>query len=190
MGTIPSECFGPRQLYWPDPLVPQSCLRLEQSPGEPHPVPALTPSPSQAAYQPREQGTHATCLISCTASTSNNPPLFYPLLLSAFCPLLGPLTGVGETKNPKSEQWFVGLSRKPFPGGTRGKESACQWRRCKRWRFNPWVGKIPWRGKMAAHSNILACRIPWTEEPGRLQSMGSQRVRHDWVTEQILESKI
>ena len=32
---------------------------------------------------------------------------------------------------------------------------------------------------MAAHSNILAWRIPWTEEPGRLQSIGSQRVRHD-----------
>ena len=32
---------------------------------------------------------------------------------------------------------------------------------------------------MATHSNILAWRIPWTEEPGRLQSMGLQRVRHD-----------
>ena len=32
---------------------------------------------------------------------------------------------------------------------------------------------------MATHSNILAWRISWTEEPGRLQSMGSQRVRHD-----------
>ena len=32
------------------------------------------------------------------------------------------------------------------------------------------------------HSSILAWRIPWTEEPGRLQSMGSQRVGHDWVT--------
>ena len=32
---------------------------------------------------------------------------------------------------------------------------------------------------MATHSNILAWRIPWTEEPGRLQSMGSQRVRQD-----------
>ena len=32
---------------------------------------------------------------------------------------------------------------------------------------------------MATHSNILAWRIPWTEEPGRLQSMGSQRVGHD-----------
>ena len=35
---------------------------------------------------------------------------------------------------------------------------------------------------MALHSSTLAWRIPWTEEPGRLQSMGSQRVGHDWVT--------
>ena len=35
---------------------------------------------------------------------------------------------------------------------------------------------------MATHSGILALRIPWTEEPGRLQSMGLQRVRHDWAT--------
>ena len=37
---------------------------------------------------------------------------------------------------------------------------------------------------MATHSSILAWKIPWTEEPGRLQSMGSQRVGHDLVTEQ------
>ena len=35
---------------------------------------------------------------------------------------------------------------------------------------------------MATHSSILAWRIPWTEKPGRLQSMGLQRVRHDWAT--------
>ena len=34
---------------------------------------------------------------------------------------------------------------KGFPGGARGKEPACQCRRCKRPRFDPWVGKIPWR---------------------------------------------
>ena len=33
---------------------------------------------------------------------------------------------------------------------------------------------------MATHSNILAWRIPWTEKPGRLQSTGSERVRHNW----------
>ena len=36
---------------------------------------------------------------------------------------------------------------------------------------------------MATHSSILAWRIPWTEEPGRLQSVESQRVRHDWATD-------
>ena len=35
---------------------------------------------------------------------------------------------------------------------------------------------------MAPHSSTLAWKIPWTEEPGRLQSMGSLRVRHDWET--------
>ena len=35
---------------------------------------------------------------------------------------------------------------------------------------------------MALHSSILAWKIPWMEEPGRLQSMGSRRVRHAWVT--------
>ena len=36
---------------------------------------------------------------------------------------------------------------------------------------------------MAAHSVILARRIPWTEEPGRLQTMGLQRVGHNWATD-------
>ena len=37
----------------------------------------------------------------------------------------------------------------------------------------------PLEKEMATHSSILAWKIPWMEEPGRLQSMGSQRVRHD-----------
>ena len=53
-----------------------------------------------------------------------------------------------------------------------------------------WVKKLPivqetrvhslgWEENVT-HSSILAWRIPWTEKPGRLQSMGSQRVRHNW----------
>ena len=42
----------------------------------------------------------------------------------------------------------------------------------------------PLEKEMATYSSILAWRIPWTEEPGRLQSMGLQRVKHDLVTEQ------
>ena len=42
------------------------------------------------------------------------------------------------------------------------------------------IYRLPHVGKaMAPHSTTLAWTIPWTEEPGRLQSMGSQRVRHD-----------
>ena len=49
-----------------------------------------------------------------------------------------------------------------------------------------WVRSLcredPLEKEMATHSNILAWRIPWMEESSRLQSMGLQRVRHNWVT--------
>jgi len=58
-----------------------------------------------------------------------------------------------------------------FPGGSDGKESTCN------------EGNLVWENPleegMATHSSILAWRIPWTEEPGGVQSMGSQRVAHD-----------
>ena len=43
---------------------------------------------------------------------------------------------------------------------------------------------------MATHSGLLDERIPWTEDPGGLQSMGSQRVRHDGASEQASNIKI
>ena len=45
---------------------------------------------------------------------------------------------------------------------------------CRKPGFDPWVRKIPWRVGIATCSSILAWRTPWTEEPGRLQSRGSQ----------------
>jgi len=46
-----------------------------------------------------------------------------------------------------------------------------------------WVQSLGWEDLleegMAIHSSILGWRIPWTEEPGRLQSLESQRLRHD-----------
>ena len=67
------------------------------------------------------------------------------------------------------------LSLLGFPGGSEVKASA--------WNVGD-PGSIPgWEDplekEMATHSSILAWRIPWREGPGRLQSMGSQRVRHD-----------
>ena len=49
-----------------------------------------------------------------------------------------------------------------------------------------WVSSLGWEDllekEMATHSSILAWKIPWTEKPGRLQSMGSQRFGHNWAT--------
>ena len=55
----------------------------------------------------------------------------------------------------------------------------CEYRICKRRVWS--LGQEDFlEEEMATHSSILAWRTPWTEEPGRLQSMGSQRVRQDW----------
>ena len=70
-------------------------------------------------------------------------------------------------------RFFGGLDIKSgFPGGLVGKESACN---------AGDLGLIPGSGRSLGegnsnHSSILAWRIPWTEEPGGLQSTGSQRV--------------
>ena len=48
----------------------------------------------------------------------------------------------------------------------------------------------PLEKEMATHSSTLAWKIPWTEEPGGLQSMGLQRVRQDWATSYFLSSLI
>ena len=56
------------------------------------------------------------------------------------------------------------------------KESTCQFRRCRLDQGDPLVKE------MATCSSILAWEIPWTEEPGRLQSTGSQILGHNLVT--------
>ena len=66
-----------------------------------------------------------------------------------------------------------------FPGGTSGKESTWQCRRYETW-VDPWVGKIPWRRARQPTPVFLPGESPWTEEPGGLQSIGSQRVRQNW----------
>ena len=66
-----------------------------------------------------------------------------------------------------------------FPAGENSKESASQFRRCNYDRFDAHVRKIlrirEWRPTLA----FPLWKVPWTEEPGGLQSMGSQRVGHN-----------
>ena len=67
---------------------------------------------------------------------------------------------------------------KGLPWWLSSKESTCQRSR----------GSLGWedplKKEMATHSSLLAWEIPWTEEPGMLQRVGSQRVGHNWVTEE------
>ena len=62
-----------------------------------------------------------------------------------------------------------------FPGGSAGKESACN---VGDPGLVPGLERSTGKG-LETHFSILAWKIPWTEEPGRLQSTGSQRVGHD-----------
>ena len=86
-------------------------------------------------------------------------------------------------KNKISMRWSIvywaPAVRQGFPGGSGVKNPPAKAG------FDPWVGKIPWSKEMAAHCSVLAWEIPWTEEPGRLQSLGSQRVRRDLATKQL-----
>ena len=73
-----------------------------------------------------------------------------------------------------------------FPGGSDGTSPVAQMVKRLPARRKTWVQSLgqedPLEKEMATHSSTLAWKIPWTEEPGRLQSMGSQRVGHDWAT--------
>ena len=62
-----------------------------------------------------------------------------------------------------------------FPGGAVGKQPTCRCWRLKRCKFDPWALEE----EMATHSSILAWEAPWTEEPGWLQSVGSQKSQTD-----------
>ena len=64
-----------------------------------------------------------------------------------------------------------------FPGGSDGQESASK-QEIQIWSLS----QIDSLKEMTTHSSILAWRSPWTKESGRLQSMGSQIVGHNWTT--------
>ena len=87
---------------------------------------------------------------------------------------------LGETGTEAGPENCQGLCRSYiFPGGSDVKESACMgWEETPVWSLGQ---EDPLEKETATHSSILAWRIPWTEEPGGLQSMGSQRVEHDWA---------
>ena len=75
----------------------------------------------------------------------------------------------------------AGLGVRDFPGGSAVRNPPMM-QDLQESGFDLWVGKIPMEEDMATHFSILSWRISWTEEPGRLQSIGLQRVEYDWAT--------
>ena len=67
-----------------------------------------------------------------------------------------------------------------FPGDASGKEPACQCRRHEGCVVDPWTEKSLWRRKRQSTQVFLPRESPWTEEPGGLQSIGLQRIGHNW----------
>ena len=144
------------------------------------------------------------CLLSSAPMTysllmeSFNLPFtaFYPLASVSFLAFLtiGPHTLFSSS--PRTYTW---TSPRPHPSG-----AACHWK--PPWSQQQASPMAQWQRihlqmqetqetqvwslgqedplgeEMSTHSSILAWKIPWTEEPGRLQSTGLQRVRHDWLT--------
>ena len=78
--------------------------------------------------------------------------------------------------------YWEGIFCSYIPGGSDGKESACN--------AGGSLGQDdPLKKGITTHSMILGRRLPWTEESGKLQSMGSQRVRHNWATNTFIHFK-
>ena len=117
------------------------------------------------------QSVKPTCLIGMLHSLTGLANIYW-------APALWPFWCWAQVMHRK--QNAQGLCSHGLPRWLSGKKSSCQCRRHGRHGFDPWVGKIPGGG----NSNPLwySClEIPWTEECGGLQSLGSQRVRRDWA---------
>jgi len=80
------------------------------------------------------------------------------------------------------------LRKKGFPSGSVVKNPPANARQCSSWGLRSLGWGDPLEKDMATHSSILAWKIPWTEDPGGLQSMGQQRVGHDLATESMNDS--
>ena len=90
------------------------------------------------------------------------------------CPTLSDPMGVFSR-----EEYWGGVPLPSPPDGTSGKESTCPMHKMQEMQVRSLGQEDHLEEDMSTHSSILPWKISWTEEPGELQSMGLQRVRHD-----------
>ena len=100
------------------------------------------------------------------------PSMIFPLL----CYLFQELPEIAEYTHTHTHTHIYVSG---FPGVTGGEEPSCQCRTCKRWRFNPWVRKIPWRRAW----QLTAVFLPGESHGQRslgIRPIELKRVGHDW----------
>ena len=150
-----------------------------------HPTPVLLPGKSHgrrslvgcSPWGRKESDTikwlHFHFSLSCIGEGNGNP-------LQCSC-LENPRDGgawwaavYGVAQSRTRLNWLSGSS-----SSSSDKEPTFQCRRHKKHGFDPWVGKTPWRRAWQPTPVVLPGKSPWTEEPGRLQSIGLQRVGHN-----------
>ena len=155
-------------------------------------APASSPSCRQYLFYPVHLMPQSLCVGSCTVLLCFSKycqikmiffifcVCFYVLCILYVCLHLYIMYFMWKVLYYNMNLFFCLLEQEDwgFPGGSVVKNLLA----CRRFWFDHWVRKIPWRRKMVTHSSILAWRIPWMEEPGGLQSLGLQRVGHDLVT--------
>ena len=114
---------------------------------------------------------------------SNRGLLYYRLILYQISYQGSPLLYDSCTKSVIRKQGKIIIIKGGrilgFPSGSDGKVSACNAGETRVWSLGR---ECPLEKEMVTHSSTFAWKIPWMEEPGWLQSMGLQRVRHDWET--------
>ena len=115
----------------------------------------------------------------CIRASGTGPARGRPSTEKAAAPGEGGREGQGRQRGDAGSAASISILR------LSSEELTCQGRGCG---FAPWVGRTPWRRKQHPTPVISAWRTPQTEEPGGLQSMGSQRVEHDWATKQLRNS--
>ena len=168
------------------PLTPDTCSSAWRS--KPHPSFVLSAFPlsSLTCIPPLFPPSHL--LSSWLQSALSLPLLFSSLLLSIYfylfiwlCWVLVGARGIFSLHYGMRNVLAVICKLLGFPGGSSGKESVYNAGAQEKLVWSLGQGDLLGE-EMATYSSILAWEVPWTEEPGGLQSMGSQRVRHDSVT--------
>ena len=115
-------------------------------------------------------------LIKLNTYSPYNPVILPQVLTQGFP---GSSAGKESAYNARDPSLFPGSGRSPGEGIEYPLQCSISLQ-CERPRFRPWIAKIPWRRAWQSITVFLPGESPWTEEPGGLQSMGSQRVKHSW----------